>query len=164
MNPSQPGYNFSTADLIRFNVSPLEAARILARTSEGNPASTLGDPTLALLAELVRSQRRFNAQYGPFGFQLAIWRRLQVLPQNPLRSYLLIQNTGSGDVMVLFEPGPASVVDLSGASGQAQLTVDQVRAVRIVGGGNYEPLVAPTNEITIFSIGTATNGVVVEGV
>lgn len=166
MNPSQPGYNFSTADLLRFNVTPLEAARLVAQQTQGGaaPVASLGDPTTALLAALVQSQQRRNAQYGAFAWSLAAWAKIQVLQQNPIRSYLLIQNVGSGDLMVLFESGPASAQDLSGASGQAQLTVEQTRAVRIVAGGNYEPLVAPSNQITIFTLGTASNGVVLEGV
>lgn len=166
MKPSPPGYNFSTADLLRFNVTPEEAARLLARETGGGavPVNQLENPIPALLAELVRAQRRFNARYGNFAWSLAAWAKIQLLQQNPLRAYMLIQNVGSGDLMVLFESGPASAQDLSGASGQAQLTVEQSRAVRIVAGGNYEPLVAPSTEVTIFTLGTATQGVVIEGV
>ena len=166
MNPSQPGYNFTTADLQRFNITPEDAARLLARETQGGavPVNQLENPITALLAEMVRAQRRFNARYGSFGWSLAAWAKLQLLQQNPLRAYMLIQNVGSGDLMVLFESGPASAADLSSTGGQAQLTVEQTRAVRIVAGGNYEPLVAPSTEVTIFTLGTATQGVVVEGV
>ena len=83
MNPSQPGYNFSTADLLRFNVTPQDAARLLAQQTQGGqiPVNQLGDPVNALLAELVRSQRRFNARYGNFAYSLAAWAKLQVLQQ-----------------------------------------------------------------------------------
>jgi hypothetical protein len=80
-----------------------------------------------------------------------------------VRSYLLIQNVGSGDLMVLFEGGPSSVQDMSSAAGQNELTVKQTRAIRVVAGGNYEPLMPPSNAITIFTIGTATQGVCIEG-
>ena len=166
MNPQQPGYELATADLLRVQVTPLEAARTIAQqTGNANvPVSSLDNPAIALLAQLVKSQRRANAHYGSFPWSLAAWSKLQVLTQNPLRSYLLIQNVGSGDLLVLVETGPANAQDLSSAGGQAQLTVEQTRAIRIVAGGNYEPLVAPSDFITIFTLGTASNGVVIEGV
>lgn len=164
MEPSQPGYNFTTADLAAFNIAPRDAAQLLVAATggvTGNLGIAPGDTVAALLAELVRSQRRFNALFAPSPFSLAAWTRQQILAENPLRSYLLIQNVGSGDVMVLFETASVQPEDLSGATNE--LTVSQVRAVRIVAGGNYEPLVAPSNPITLFTLGTASSGLVIEG-
>jgi hypothetical protein len=48
------------------------------------------------------------------------------------------------------------------AAGQAQLTNQQTRAVRVVAGGYYEPLIAPTNQITIFTLNTATQAMAQE--
>ena len=171
MQPSRPGYNFTVADLLNFDISPLEAAKIMVAASGGAPANLSGDaaaglqvdPIVALLAGILKSQKRSNAQYGPFAWQLTLWSQIQVLTQNAVRSYLLIQNVGSGDLMVLFEGGPSSVQDMSSAAGQNELTVKQTRAIRVVAGGNYEPLMPPSNAITIFTIGVATQGVCIEG-
>ena len=166
MNPSLPGYQFSIADIGRYGLSPLELARIVARETAGNPGNLdqIPDPVTAILAEIAKSQRRSNARFNASGWQLATYARVQILATNPLRSYFVIQNVGSGDVMVVFESSSTKTEDLSGsAASQAQLTNQQTRAVRVVAGGYYEPLVAPTNEITIFTLNTATQGIIIEG-
>lgn len=166
--PSKPGYNMAVADLARFDITPLEAARIMAGTTQGQSptganVAAAPDPVITLLAQLVKTQRRNNTVYGPLGWSLAAWAKLQIFTQNALRGYLIIQNVGSGDLLVLFEGGPVSAQDLSSAGGQTQLTTEQTRAIRIVAGGYYEPQVAPSNPITIFTLGTASNGVAIEG-
>ena len=165
MRPNPYDYNFTVADLQRFEITPTEAARMLVQQTGGqapNAETVLGaDPVVALLTQLVKSQRRANALYGPLGWSLAAWTKLQLFQTNPVRAYLLIQNVGSGDLLVLFEGGPTSPQDFS--SNTDQLTTDQTRAVRVVAGGYYEPLVSPTNAVTIFTLGTATDGVAIEG-
>lgn len=170
--PSAPGYNLTSADVGALNVSPEQAARVMLAVAQGLPANVPGLGAIApgdvsgvtlLLAAILRSQKRASASYTPFGFGFATWARQQVFGPNPNRAYLLIQNVGSGDLMVCFENGPQSVQDLSAATDQQQLTNQQQRSVRIVAGGYFEPLVPPTNPITLFTLGTGTQGLAVEG-
>ena len=168
MNPSPPGYLFSTADIARAGLSPLELARLIVKETEGQPAggnlTELENPIVVLLAEIAKSQRRSNARFNSSAWQLAAYSRVQILASNPLRTYFMVQNVGSGDLLVIFESGSTTTEDLSTpAASVAQLTTQQTRAVRVVAGGNYEPLVAPTNEVTIFTLNTATQGIIIEG-
>ncbi len=164
VQPSKPGYSLAAADLARFNITPRDAASLIAQATEGRPQglnAEPGDLIGALLAELVRSQKRFNATFMPLAFSLPVYTRQQILAQNPLRAYLMVQNVGSGDLILAFESGEVSPTDLSGAT--SELTNQQQRSLRIVAGGYYEPLVAPQNPITIFTLNTATSGVIIEG-
>lgn len=159
IKPSAPGAQFSSADLLRATVTPQQAARIiLEQTAQGG----LPD-AVALLAAMFKEQRKQNAKFQPVPFDLPIWTLQQVLPENPQRSYLLIQNVGGADLMVVHETGPLQPQDFSAATAQAYLTIMQTRAIRIISGGNYEPLVAPSNPISIFTLAAVTNGVVIEG-
>ena len=171
MRPNQPGYNLATADLQRARISQDDLARIVVHATGGNPNNAPGiasgagpNPMMALLAQIALTQRTANARFGPFTFSLAAWFRVQVLQENPNRKYFILQNVGSGDLMIVFESANVSPQDMSAAAGQSELTVQQTRAIRIVAGGSYEPIVAPTNPISIFTLGTATNGIVIEGV
>lgn len=157
IQPSNPGSSFSAADLVRASINPEALGRILTGTS------TEAD-TLQLLALLAKQQVKRNSRFRPNPFSFETYRKQLALSENPMRDYLLIQNVGSGDLMVLFEEGPVNVQDFSAdADSQQELINSQTRALRIVAGGYYEPLVAPTNPITLFVLNTATNGVVVEG-
>lgn len=70
-----------------------------------------------------------------------------VLNQNDLRNYLVIQNNGATDVFINF--------------GNKATTGN----IRIIAGGNYEPLIAPTNSIYLVSNTGQTNlCAIVEGV
>lgn len=164
MQPSRPGYNFSTADLEAYGISPREAARILVQATGGEPGSLQAEPgdlIVALLAQLAKSQRRANAVFAPIPFSLATYTRQQMLSSNPRRSWLMIQNVGSNDLMVAFETAQLTPENLSGNT--SELTNQQQRSLRIVAGGYFEPLVAPSNAITLFTLNGATNGVIVEG-
>lgn len=163
--PSQPGYQFTSADVAQANVSPEQAGQIiLAATASPNavdPGSSVG--VAALLAAILKSQKRSNCKYQPFPFNYDIWTRQQILAQNQLRQYLLIQNVGSGDLLVVFEEASIEPVDFSALADQATLVVQQTRAIRIVAGGSYEPLTPPQNAVTVFTLNTATFGLVIEG-
>ncbi len=167
ITPSRPGYAFSTADLARADVSPLEAARLIVANREA-AAQVAGDggadPELKLiLAAMLRAMKRANCRYQPFPFDFPIWTQQQVLTSNPLREYLMIQNVGNGDLLVVFEETSVTATDFSAASAQSQLTNKQTRALRIVSGGYFEPLTPPTNAISIFTLNAATNGIVIDG-
>lgn len=154
--PSRPGYRFSAADLDRASISPDELGRIIL-------ASAADDPT-ALLAALLKSQTPMNSKYRPAPFSFTTYKKQMVLSENPKRNWLIVQNVGSGDLLIVFEDGPASVQDFSvAADSQQQLINLQTRALRVVAGGYFEPLVPPKNAITLFTLNTATNGVVIEG-
>lgn len=156
--PSNPGYNFTTADLSRAAVLSRDAVnRIIANGREEPDA-------LAILAAILRTQAKNSVSYRPNTYQFGTYRKQMILADNPDRQYLMIQNTGNGDLMVIFEDGPVNVVDNSGsADAQNELVGLQTRALRIIGGGYFEPLVAPRNPITIFTLNGATNGLVIEG-
>lgn len=161
MQPSAPGYEFTAADLAGADIPRSLLSQLIA-APQSVPADQVPDP-LQLLAAILKSQKRNSAIYRPIPFNFATFAQQMVLADNPNRSYLLIQVVGTGDLMAVFESGPNSVQDLSAAADQAQLTAKQTRAIRIVAGGNFEPLVVPTNAITLFTLNAATNGVVIEG-
>lgn len=162
MRPSQPGYNFSAADLARASLQPDELSRIIFGV-QGTDANGLPIEALQLLAQIAKNNAIKNATYRPGAINFPAWHRQLLFTENPNRSYLIIQNVGSGDLMVVFEDGPASILNQSSADGQTFLTQLQTRALRIVAGGYYEPLIPPKNNIAIFTLGTATNGVAIEG-
>lgn len=157
--PSLPGARFSSADLLRARIRPETLGNLILQQQ----APGVAPDALALLASMLKEQRKQNAKFQPFPFNFGIWTMQQVLPENANRSYLLIQNVGNGDLLVVHEGASITPVDMSSADGQVSLTVTQTRAIRIVAGGNYEPLVAPSNPISIFTLNAATLGVVIEG-
>lgn len=159
ITPSRPGYQFRAADLLAARISMEELGRIILTQSEGDDQSLV----LALLAGILKTQRRVNCNGNILGFQLAIWNQVQILGPNPLRNWLLIQNVGAGDLMVCFQDASSTPQDFSSAEGQLMLTAQQVRSVRVVAGGYFEPLIPPTNPITIFTMATATTGIACEG-
>lgn len=166
LQPSAPGVDLAQADVARAEVTREQAAQIILQAGGGAGSQGINADVggmMALLATLIKITKRNSARYMPFGFGLAAWARQQVLTENPLRSYLLVQNVGSGDLMVVMETGPIAVQDLSSAANQQQLTNQQLRAVRVVAGGYFEPLTPPVNPVTIFTLGTGTTGLVVEG-
>jgi len=157
IKPSNPGYNFTTADLQRASFPPDLLGKMIVQAGKNPDAG-------ALLAAILKSQRKQNANFRPASINFPIWSLQSLFSANPNRSYLIIQNTGNGDLMLIFEDGPASIQDNSGSTdAQQQLTNMQTRALRIVAGGYYEPLVPPTNSLTLFTLGVATNGVAIEG-
>ena len=164
LKPSVPGYDFSAADLRRARITPEAAGRIiLAGAAPQAGGASAPDGTAALLAAIIKQQRPRNTEYRQFPFFYDIWRQQQILTENENRGYLLIQNVGSGDLMILFEVSTTEVVDFSALADQQTLVIKQTRAVRLVAGGSYEPQIPPINTITLFTLNTATNGIVVEG-
>lgn len=164
MQPNNPGYDLASADLQRARISSEDLARIVVRATGGNPANAgavpvASDPVVSLLAQIALTQKRSNAKYAPLGFTLAAYTRYQILTENPLRTQLLIQNVGSGDLMVLFGTGDVNPTVIA----SDQLLAQQAYAIRIVAGGSFEPYVSPTNPITIFTLATGTVGVCIEG-
>lgn len=154
--PSRPGYNFSSADVARASISPEELGKIILQ-------SAANDPT-ALLAALLKAQVPMNSKYRPVPYNFSAYSSQLVLAENPKRNYLMIQNVGSNDLMVIFEDGPATVQDFSADADSQQLLINQqTRALRVVAGGYFEPLVPPKNSITLFTLNGATNGVVIDG-
>lgn len=157
MEPSKPGYHLSTADLQRAYIGPDILGRIIQQAGQ-HPDTT------ALLAGILKSQRKNNARFRPAMFNFPAYNRQLLFTENPNRSYLIIQNVGAGDLIVLFEDGPVSIEDDSGSADAQQMLINaQTRGLRIVAGGYFEPLVPPVNSITIFTLNTETNGVAIEG-
>jgi len=82
---------------------------------------------------------------------------LQVLHYNPRRKYLLIQNTtiaslnNDGTIQIILDDAPAL--------GSPSIK----RSITLSAGGAWEPLKCPTNPITIRTISTLAEGVVIEG-
>jgi len=163
LRPSIPGYDFNVADLRRASVSNETAGQIILAAQQSGAVASSPDGMAALLAAILKQQRPRNANYAPFPFNYDIWRQQQVLTQNENRGYLLIQNVGLGDLMVVFEEAPSIVQDFSGVTDQQTLVIKQTRAIRIIAGGTYEPQIPPINSVTLFTLNTATNGLVVEG-
>lgn len=153
--PSQPGYDFTIADLQRASVTPEQASRIILQRTQGGAVAADGT---ALLAAILKACFKQNCYAQQVAYSLPAWSIVQLQGLDYARNYFELQNVGSGDLMVIFEPGPNVVKDLSSPAGQTELTLKQTYAFRIVAGGNYAPFVAPVNPITIFTLGTATNG------
>lgn len=162
--PSPPSYNFTVADLERAGFSTQELARVILQ-SKANGGIETGSPSaiLPLLAAILKTQKKANANHVHIPYALDDYQLQQILGGNENRQFLLIQNVGSGDLMVVPEAGDTSIRDFSAATAQAYLNDMQNRAIRIVAGGYYEPTTAPKNAMSIFTLATATNGVVVEG-
>jgi hypothetical protein len=159
--PSNPGYAFNIADVARAGVSMESLGRLILAEAARNPG---GQPSLeALLAAILKTQARANCRYQPVAFDYTTFDYQQVLTENPLRSYLMVQNVGANDLLIVFESGPVTVQDFSAASAQDYLTNMQTRALRVVAGGYFEPLKPPTNPISLFTLNGATNGVLIEG-
>ncbi len=118
---------------------------------------------IRMLSALYQRAHPRSARYTPRPFNFATWIRQQVFAENPNRSYLIIQVIGNGDLFVVFEESAIQATSFAAATAQPSLTLLQGRAIQIVGGGSYEPIVAPTNAITIFTLNAATNGIVIEG-
>lgn len=157
--------NLNYADKAGAMLKPEEAGDIIASAKaspEMIPANSNAGIAV-LLAAIYKSQKKNNCHFQPIPFNLGIWQQQQILTQNPLREYLLIQNVGSGDILVVFEESNSTVTDFSAVADQQALVIKQTRAIRIIAGGSYEPLTAPRNAITLFTLNTATNGVVLEG-
>lgn len=160
--PSEPGYAFNTADLAGAKLSDISISRIIAAGAIDTQNG--GSPDIAaLLAAILRTQRKANCRVSPLPFTLGIWQLQMILTENPLRNWMLIQNVGLGDLLLIEQTGSPTPVDYSAATAQASLTLLQTRAIRIVAGGYYEPLVPPVNPVSIFTLNTATVGTVREG-
>ncbi len=156
MDTSRPGYDFSTADLSRASISPDTLGRMILQQGMQPDAG-------ALLAAILKTQRKNNARFRTATYNFATYNRQLIFAENMNRSYLIIQNVGSGDLMLVFEDGPVNLEDDSAVGSQGLLIGMQTRALRIVAGGYYEPLVPPVNSLTIFTLNGATNGVAIEG-
>lgn len=164
--PSGLQKTFSYADLLNANISAQQAGQIIlgatATAEQHDPGSAPG--VAALLAAILKSQKKNNCDYRPYPFNLNIWQQQMVIAANPNREYLIIQNVGSGDLLIVFEVAGTEVTDFSAsANDQQQLITKQTRAIRLVAGGSYEPATAPRNPVTIFTLNTATLGLIVEG-
>jgi len=70
---------------------------------------------------------------------------IEVMPYNPLRRYLLIQNRSVGDMFLSFG-NKANIFD----------------GIFIPGGGFYEPYVVPLSSVNLFSQ-MQTRAIVIEG-
>lgn len=157
--PSQPGYDFTSADLRNAHIRPDEIARIIMQRTAAGAMDSMG-----LLAELLRRVKKANARYSPIPFGLAAFQIQMITGEDPLRSFLVIQNVGSGDMMVTFQPNNPVIQDFSAdTDSQNILNQLQLQSVRIVAGGNFFPDTPPSNPITIFTLGTATQGIVMVG-
>ena len=158
--PSRPGYTFTVADLLAASISKEQLGRIIMQNRDS------GDPSaqyLAILASILKNMDARNCEGNITGFSLAVWNQVQILGPNANRTWLLLQNVGSGDLMVCYKTSSPAPQDYSAASAQAYLVQEQIRAVRVVAGGYFEPAKAPRNAVTIFTLGTATVGVACEG-
>lgn len=71
----------------------------------------------------------------------------QILPDNPIRKYLIIENLGSTTIIAKF----GSIQ--SGSEG-----------IQIPAGGNYEPYSAPTESLWIKSASSTDSMMVLEGI
>jgi len=91
---------------------------------------------ILILFSLVTGMARANFyMYGPVISGVATGVSTQFFPQNTLRSYLLIVNTGSNTVYANFsgvQVGP--------------------QGIPIPAGGNYEPLHAPSNAVYLTTV------------
>lgn len=147
------GNEFSQADLLSASINPEQLGKLIM--------SQNAETVEVLLAAILRNQKKNNASFQPVPYSYSTYRRQKVLNANPLRSYFLLQNVSPGDIFVMFEDASANVTDFT--TDTQTLIANQIRAIRIIGGGYFEPLVAPTNPITLFTLNAAAYGVVVEG-
>lgn len=160
IQPSPPGYEFSTADLARATIAPEKVASFIARKVAGDDSVS---DVAALLAAIVRYGFKQSTYAQLVPFTLPAWHIIQLQGGDEYRNYLELQNVGGGDLMVIFDAGNNQIQDLSSAQGQTDLTLKQAYALRVIAGGSYSPYVAPVNPVTLFTLGTATNGVLAVG-
>lgn len=159
IKPSKPGERFSSADVARARIPSATLGKMLLTLTPG-AVPDAGH----LLAAILKGQVKSNGRYRTIPFNFPLYSKQMLVAENPLRNYLIIQNVGSNDLLVVFEDGPAVIQDFAAdADSQQQLTNLQTRALRIVAGGYFEPLVPPVNPITLFTLNGVTNGVAIEG-
>lgn len=178
LQPSQPGPDFSAADLKRVGIGPEDAGRILAQyIQDGN----ISDPS-ALLAALLKSQVRANCRYMVYPFSIgAVIGIQQVLPENPLRQTLILNVIQNVDTATptergfLFEPGPIAFQGLTAQDAVVYiaraLNIDTVDSfvnpgVALAPGIKALQLIPPPiNAITVINnSGNSFDGLIVEGV
>lgn len=161
--PSRPGYDFATADLGRAGVSRAAIQRFIGRSqAPGSGSAEVNYETL--LAQIALQMPKKNCRTNTYTYQIGAWFKQMILGENLDREYLFLQNVGSGDILVVQESGQRIPEDFSTTAGtQNVLTILQQRSVRVIAGGYWEPMKAPTNEISIFTLGTAAQGIVIEG-
>lgn len=164
--PSRGGYNLATADLDRAGIPRSTLLNFIATqqsaAQNGNSNNLLS--LEALLAQMLLDMNRKNTQATNYTYQLGAWQKQMILGANPARDYFFLQNPGSGDVLIVFESGNRTPEDFSANAGtQNTLVTLQRRSVRVISGGYFEPLKAPKNEISVFTLGTGTQGMVIEG-
>jgi hypothetical protein len=112
-----------------------------------------------------------NANYSPSPVTLAAWGLQTFLIANPNRRTLHVQNRGLGALYVLFQNVSTALKSYSAsASSQAELTALAATSIMLdpatatTAGGSFEAYVTPNGAITLLALGTATTGVIIEGI
>lgn len=161
--PSQPGYAFSSADIIDPTRSNGITNAMLQQivTTQTSSGATPPD-SLALLAQMLLLMRRKNCNYTAYPFSLPAQSVQQILPQNTNRKALVISFNNAA-VGFLFEPSNANALDLST---QLPLLANYTSrsVIPISGLLIFDLNVAPSNPVTIVNTNAfAVTGVILEG-
>lgn len=174
--PSQPGYDFRSADIVSASTSNLlqeTALRQLVAESNvnnGAPGDAASPAVLGLLSQLILAGKNRGVSYRTYpyfvgniqvgaGFPPGIQ---QILPANPMRESLIIAvGTGSPSAVVtaLFEEGPLTQQPLPSVS---QSDPYVLRGMPIT--NSFQFYNVPTNALTLYSGNGGAFGVVIEGV
>lgn len=158
LTPSLPGYDFSAADLENAGIDQQLIGKILMQARDG-----IIDP-MTLLAAIIRGMKKANSYYTQVPFGLGTYQKQQLIGTDPKRNFLMVQNVGDGDLFVSFQPDDPKIVDFStGADSQQVLNLYSLQCMGVVAGGNFFPDTTPINPITIFTLGVATQGVIIVG-
>lgn len=85
--------------------------------------------------------------YGPPVVVASTVTSSQFMAANSLRSYLIIQNTGTSNILVKFQSASVNTAD----------------GLLIPAGGAYEPIDAPTQAVFIRSVTGTNSAVIIQG-
>ncbi len=148
-------YDLSTADLQKATITNEVLNRMIA------PSVISGEfpDTSALLASILKNQLKANSKYRIYPFSITAGNWLQILPDNPDRTGLLVASLGGGDVSVLLEQTTITQAPLDAAT--------LARAFVLLGSITtpFEFWSVPSNPVTIAAnTGTGAIGVILEGV
>lgn len=153
MQPSNPGYEFSAADLAQAAIPVGVLNQLIAPAANGAPVDMAG-----LLAALIKTQPKAASNFVTYPYSIASGNAQQVLPSNPLRTSLVIalNVVSSATVFVLLDQGPISQSALQTTDTPRCLQVDSANTPFIF-------FVAPTNAITLLAAVGDIQGVILEG-
>lgn len=159
MPDMQNDYSLSTADLQRASISPDTVNRIIAQSVMQTQQSGQAPDVTALLAAMLKTQAKASVKINSYPFTIESNNCQQILPENPNRSFLIIQGFNSAIIFINFDIGPQAQQAIPGGFNTLQcLSFDGSFPIPTI---EFNPV--PTNAVTIYNADvTAHSGVIFE--